>query len=47
LLALLLDIFTVVSRFTELFRRRMGKPFVKGTPADQIPTLLQTLEGLA
>jgi DNA-binding transcriptional MerR regulator len=38
----------IARRFTELFRRRMWKPFVKrGMPADQIPPLLQTLETLA
>ncbi len=38
----------IARRFTELFRRRMWKPFVKrGMPADQIPPLLETLEKLA
>ncbi len=38
----------IARRFTELFRRRMWKPFVKrAMPADQIPPLLQTLEKLA
>ena len=38
----------IARRFTELFRRRMWKPFVKrGMPADQIPPLLGTLEKLA
>lgn len=38
----------IARRFTELFRRRMWKPFVKrGMPADQIPPLLEALEKLA
>lgn len=38
----------IARRFTELFRRRMWKPFVKrGMPAEQIPPLLETLEKLA
>lgn len=38
----------IARRFTELFRRRMWKPFVKrGMPSDQIPPLLETLEKLA
>lgn len=38
----------IARRFTELFRRRMWKPFVKrGMPPDQIPPLLATLERLA
>jgi DNA-binding transcriptional MerR regulator len=38
----------IARRFTDLFRRRMWKPFVKrGMPADQIPPLLETLERLA
>ena len=35
-------------RFTDLFRRRMWKPFVKrGMPADRIAPVLETLETLA
>lgn len=38
----------IAARFTDLFRRRMWKPFVKrGMPADQIPPLLAALEQLA
>ena len=38
----------IARRFTELFRRRMWKPFVKrAMPADQIAPLLETLEKLA
>jgi DNA-binding transcriptional MerR regulator len=38
----------IARRFTDLFRRRMWKPFVKrGMPADQVPPLLETLEKLA
>ena len=38
----------IARRFTELFRRRMWRPFVKrAMPADQIPPLLETLERLA
>ncbi|MCU1367062.1 MAG: Transcriptional regulator, MerR family [Ilumatobacteraceae bacterium] len=38
----------IAARFTDLFRRRMWKPFAKrGMPADQIPPLLATLEQLA
>lgn len=38
----------IARRFTELFHRRMWKPFVKrGMPPDQIPPLLETLERLA
>jgi len=38
----------IARRFTELFRRRMWKPFVKrGMPAEQTPPLLATLEKLA
>jgi DNA-binding transcriptional MerR regulator len=38
----------IARRFTDVFRRRMWKPFVKrGMPADQIPPLLETLERLA
>jgi hypothetical protein len=38
----------IARRFTELFRRRMWKPFVKkGTPSEQIVPLLDVLEQLA
>ena len=38
----------IARRCTELFRRRMWKPFVKrGMPADQIAPLLEMLEKLA
>ncbi len=38
----------IARRFTDLFRRRMWKPFVKrGMPTDQVAPLLQTLERLA
>ena len=38
----------IARRFTELFRRRMWRPFVKrAMPADQIAPLLETLEKLA
>lgn len=38
----------IARRFTDLFRRRMWKPFVKkGMPAEQIAPLLESLETLA
>ena len=38
----------IARRFTELFRRRMWKPFVKrGMPSEQIASLLDVLEQLA
>ena len=38
----------IARRFTEVFRRRMWRPFVKkGMPAEQIAALLQTLDQLA
>jgi DNA-binding transcriptional MerR regulator len=38
----------IAQRFTELFRRRMWKPFVKrGMPPDDLAPLLRTLEKLA